>query len=369
LVTTKGQFVERKANFHNMAFVITTLDAGTLDIVSQGTAGYKTRELAEYMIGSRKPHWSKSYRYEVIFEKDACLLNCKQDLQKNVFRKGSLLLKKSSLQDGGLEGWCAHARTPGRDHRVVQSYGVSQVDNRMKCAKLPRAPADGERVLKLEEELAAASLLIEKLTAKIQQLEVRETSVAAAAQQRRTPLQVRARAVRSQDTTAVQQRRTPLQVRARAVRSQDTTAVQSDNPTPAHVGPDVEKEARATVPTQATASPEYKNVTQSMDTAFVAKIRSPRIQPLLSKHEQDEEDEVVRAIQKMAKEEEEAIEVANFDVDSVATKEEIRTLMREGADAPNATVHQKQRLSALQNDLRRMLDIRIKALANNPCLL
>ena len=322
------------------------------------------------MLGSRKPHWSKSYRYEVIFEKDACLLNCEQDLQKT-----------------------AHARTHVRAHRVVQSYGVRQVDNRMECVKLPRAPADGERVLKLEEELAAASLLIEKLTAKIQQLEVRETSVAAAAQQRRTPLQVRARAVRSQDTTAVQsdnptpahvgpdvekevretsvaaaaqQRRTPLQVRARAVRSQDTTAIQSDNPTPAHVGPDVEKEARATVPTQATASPEYKNVTQSMDTAFVAKIRSPRIQPLLSKHEQDE---VVWAIQKMAKEEEKAIEVANFDVDSVATKEEIRTLMREGADAPNATVHQKQRLSALQNDLRRMLDIRIKALANNPCLL
>ena len=304
-----------------MAFVIRTLDAVTLDIVSQGTSGYKTRELAEYMLGPRKPHWSKSFRYEVIFEKDACLLNCEQDLQKT-----------------------AHARTHVRAHRVVQSYGVRQVDNRMECVKLPRAPADGERVLKLEEELAAASLLIEKLTAKIQQLEVRETSVAAAAQQRRTP----------------------LQVRARAVRSQDTTAVQSDNPTPAHVGPDVEKEARATVPTQATASPEYKNVTQSMDTAFVAKIRSPRIQPLLSKHEQDE---VVWAIQKMAKEEEKAIEVANFDVDSVATKEEIRTLMREGADAPNATVHQKQRLSALQNDLRRMLDIRIKALANNPCLL
>ena len=321
MLTTKGQFVERKANFHNMAFVIRTLDAVTLDIVSQGTSGYKTRELAEYMLGSRKPHWSKSYRYEVIFEKDACLLNCEQDLQKT-----------------------AHARTHVRAHRVVQSYGVRQVDNRMECVKLPRAPADGERVLKLEEELAAASLLIEKLTAKIQQLEVRETSVAAAAQQRRTP----------------------LQVRARAVRSQDTTAIQSDNPTPAHVGPDVEKEARATVPTQATASPEYKNVTQSMDTAFVAKIRSPRIQPLLSKHEQDE---VVWAIQKMAKEEEKAIEVANFDVDSVATKEEIRTLMREGADAPNATVHQKQRLSALQNDLRRMLDIRIKALANNPCLL
>ena len=304
-----------------MAFVIRTFDPVTLDIVSQGTSGYKTRELAEYMLGPRKPHWSKSFRYEVIFEKDACLLNCEQDLQKT-----------------------AHARTHVRAHRVVQSYGVRQVDNRMECVKLPRAPADGERVLKLEEELAAASLLIEKLTAKIQQLEVRETSVAAAAQQRRTP----------------------LQVRARAVRSQDTTAIQSDNPTPAHVGPDVEKEARATVPTQATASPEYKNVTQSMDTAFVAKIRSPRIQPLLSKHEQDE---VVWAIQKMAKEEEKAIEVANFDVDSVATKEEIRTLMREGADAPNATVHQKQRLSALQNDLRRMLDIRIKALANNPCLL
>ena len=48
-----------------------------------------------------------------------------------------------------------------------------------------------------------------------------------------------------------------------------------------------------------------------MDTAFVAKIRSRRIQPVLSKHEQDEEDEVVWAIQKMAKEEEEAIEVSN----------------------------------------------------------
>ena len=81
-------------------FVIVELHAVTSNVVSKAPCGCKTRALAESLLaesllaesllGPRGVTGPGGCKYGVIFDKDAALLNCEQDLAKNVFFDKSL---------------------------------------------------------------------------------------------------------------------------------------------------------------------------------------------------------------------------------------------------------------------------------------
>lgn len=66
------------------AFVIASLHPVTSEVVSKAPCGYKTHELAALFLGPGDVTGPGGCKYGIIFDKDATLLNCEQDLNKNL---------------------------------------------------------------------------------------------------------------------------------------------------------------------------------------------------------------------------------------------------------------------------------------------